>query len=60
MVNFLSSIANFYLPIMSQLNFSDVEFGAKHKQTRRDIFLADMDKVVPWARLSALIETVYP
>jgi len=45
---------------MSQLNFSDVEFGAKHKQTRRDIFLADMDKVVPWARLSALIETVYP
>jgi hypothetical protein len=45
---------------MSQLSFSSVEFGAKRKQTRRDKFLAEMDKVVPWARLSALIEPVYP
>jgi IS5 family transposase len=45
---------------MSQLSFSDVDFGAKRKQTRRDKFLAEMDKVVPWARLSALIEPVYP
>ena len=45
---------------MSQLSFSDVEFGAKRKQTRRDKFLAEMSKVVPWARLTALIEPVYP
>jgi IS5 family transposase len=45
---------------MSQLSFSDVEFGAKRKQTRREKFLTEMDKVVPWARLSALIEPVYP
>jgi transposase, IS5 family len=45
---------------MPQLSFSDVEFDAKRKQTRRDKFLAEMDKVVPWARLTALIEPVYP
>jgi IS5 family transposase len=45
---------------MSQLSFSDVEFGAKRKQTRREKFLTEMDKVVPWARLSALVEPVYP
>ena len=45
---------------MSQLSFSDVEFGAKRKQTRRDKFLAEMSKVVPWTRLTALIEPVYP
>ena len=45
---------------MSQLSFSSVEFGAKRKQTRRDKFLTEMDKVIPWARLSALIEPVYP
>jgi IS5 family transposase len=45
---------------MTQLSFSDVEFGAKRKQTRRDKFLAEMDKVVPWARLTALIEPFYP
>ena len=45
---------------MTQLSFSDVEFDAKRKQTRRDKFLAEMDKVVPWARLCAFIEPVYP
>jgi IS5 family transposase len=34
--------------------------GAKRIQTRRDIFLNEMVKVVPWARLTALIEPVYP
>jgi hypothetical protein len=32
---------------MSQLSSYDVEFGAKRKQTRRNKFLAEMDKVVP-------------
>ena len=45
---------------MSQISFSDVEYGAKRKQTRREIFLAEMDAVIPWARLMALIEPVYP
>ena len=45
---------------MSQLSFSDIEFGAKRKQTRREKFLSEMDKVIPWARLIKLIEPVYP
>lgn len=45
---------------MSQLSFSDAEFTGKRKQTRREVFLAEMDAVIPWARLMALIEPVYP
>jgi transposase, IS5 family len=32
----------------------------KGKKTRREQFLAEMDQVVPWARLQALIEPHYP
>ena len=32
----------------------------KKKQTRRELFLAEMDAVVPWGRLLALIEVHYP
>jgi len=45
---------------MTQLTFSDLEYGAKRKQTRREKFLAEMEKVIPWERLFALIEPVYP
>ena len=30
------------------------------KKTRRALFLEEMEQVVPWAELSALIEPVYP
>jgi transposase, IS5 family len=30
------------------------------KKTRRAQFLAEMEQVVPWAHLCALIEPVYP
>jgi hypothetical protein len=43
---------------MSQLGFSDVEFAAKRKQTRREKFLSEMNQVISWARLMALIEPV--
>src|SRR6056297_3567323 len=32
----------------------------KRKRTRRELFLAEMDAVVPWTRLLALIEPYYP
>jgi IS5 family transposase len=44
---------------MTQMSFSDAEYAGKRKQTRREIFLAEMDQVVPWAALLALIEPVY-
>ena len=46
--------------VMSQLSFSDVEYGAKRKKTKREIFLAEMESVVPWDSMIRLIEPVYP
>lgn len=43
-----------------QLTFGDAEGLGKRKRTRREIFLADMDQVVPWKALLALIEPHYP
>lgn len=34
---------------MKQLSFSDAEYAVKRKQTQREVFPAEMDKVVPWA-----------
>lgn len=45
---------------MSQMSFSDAEYAGKRKQTRREVFLGEMEKVVPWDALLALIEPVYP
>lgn len=46
--------------IAKQLSFSQAEYGAKKKLTRRDLFLAKMDDVVPWDRLIAVIAPHYP
>ena len=45
---------------MRQMTFSSVGFEVHHKQTRRERFLSEMDAVVPWQRLCALIEPHYP
>ena len=44
----------------NQTSFAQSEFAAKKKQTRREKFLAEMERAVPWARLVALIEPFYP
>ena len=43
-----------------QGSFAQAEYARKKKQTRRDVFLAQMQQVVPWARLIAVIEPHYP
>ncbi len=43
-----------------QLTLSDAEGLGKRKRTRREIFLAERDQVVPWKALLALIEPHYP
>lgn len=45
---------------MTQMSFSDAEYAGKRKRTRREAFLSEMDKVVPWDALLALIEPHYP
>jgi IS5 family transposase len=43
-----------------QKSFSDLEYAAKKKLTRRDRFLAKIDSVTPWSKLHELIEPHYP
>jgi len=43
-----------------QLSFAHCEYAGKKKVTRRERFLGEMEKVVPWARLCAVIEPHYP
>ncbi len=45
-----------------QYSFGDAEgLGQrKRKRTRREVFLAEMEQVVPWKALLALIEPHYP
>ena len=43
-----------------QLGFSDYELTTAKKQTKREKFLSDMELVVPWQALIALIEPQYP
>ncbi len=45
---------------MKQLTFADAEYVSKRKQTRKELFLIEMDQVVPWQGLIALIEPHYP
>ena len=45
---------------MDQMSFADAEYSGKRKQTRREVFLAEMDQVLPWKSLLALIEPFYP
>ncbi|SEC56597.1 IS5 family transposase [Pseudomonas anguilliseptica] len=45
---------------MKQMTFADAEHAGKRKQTRKELFLIEMDRVVPWKGLIALIEPYYP
>jgi IS5 family transposase len=43
-----------------QRTFASVAWSQKGKVTRRERFLAEMDAVIPWERLRALVEPHYP
>ncbi|HEU5408087.1 MAG TPA: IS5/IS1182 family transposase, partial [Nitrospira sp.] len=45
---------------MHQQTFAEVTFEPYRKPTRRERFLDEMNRVVPWADLVAAIEPVYP
>jgi len=45
---------------MKPLMLAAVGFERYAKTTRRAVFLAEMDRVVPWSALCALIEPFYP
>ncbi|AOE83118.1 IS5 family transposase [Pseudomonas sp. TCU-HL1] len=45
---------------MKQMTFAGAEDAGKRKQTRKELFLIEMEQVVPWQGLLALIEPHYP
>jgi transposase, IS5 family len=45
---------------MKQTTFASLTFDAKKKRTRREVFLAEMEQVMPWSMLEAIIEPHYP
>lgn len=45
---------------MGQLTFSSAGFDKFHKTTKKEIFLARMNDIIPWVELTKLIEPFYP
>lgn len=45
---------------MQQQTFAEVTFEQYRKSTRRERFLDEMDRVIPWRELAAIIEPFYP
>ena len=45
---------------MKQTTFASAAWEKKGKVTRRERFLGEMDQVIPWAQILALIEPHYP
>ncbi|WP_304951656.1 IS5 family transposase [Sulfitobacter sp.] len=45
---------------MNQPSFATLDYQTKKKQTKREKFLDEMDGVIPWAGIEALIEPHYP
>src|SRR5262245_27734909 len=46
--------------MLRQVGFSDLEYANKKGRTGRELFLAEMDAVVPWPELLAVVEPHYP
>ena len=44
---------------MKQTSFADAEFAAKKRGTRRQRFLGEMERVVPWAALLGVLVPHY-
>lgn len=42
------------------MRFAPAEYAGKKQVTRRERFLGEREKVVPWARLGAVLEPPYP
>lgn len=45
---------------MKQVSFASLAYESKKKQTRKEKFLTEMDRIIPWKKLTRLIEPHYP
>jgi IS5 family transposase len=47
-------------PPMKQISFPQPESQRKKRRTRREVFLDEMEQIMPWAELFAVVEPHYP
>jgi len=45
---------------MNQQSFAEMEYANKRRQTRREQFLEQMEKLISWKRLESKIAPFYP
>jgi IS5 family transposase len=45
---------------MKNLTFASLAYENKKRKTRREVFLEEMEKVIPWTAIIQIIEPVYP
>ena len=45
---------------MKQVSFASLAYEGKKKRTRKEKFLTEMDQIIPWKKLTRLIEPHYP
>jgi hypothetical protein len=45
---------------MNRVSFASLAYDSKKKKTRREKFLEEMDHVIPWAELLAVVVKYYP
>src|SRR5574340_1459170 len=43
-----------------QTSFAELEYRNKKRRTRREVFLAEMERITPWVELLAVVEPHYP
>jgi IS5 family transposase len=44
---------------MFQISFSEIEYLNKKRKTRKEIFLARMEKLIPWQEIEAMLHPIY-
>ncbi len=45
--------------VMSQLSFSDIDYLHKKRKTRKEVFLARMDSLIPWQDIESKVQPHY-
>ena len=43
-----------------QMSFTEMEYNQRHRTTKRDAFLKEMDELIPWEECVAMISPCYP
>jgi len=56
----MGSVDGTEVSVVSQVTFAEREHDQKKRRTRREVFLAKMEGLIPWERLEGLIAPVYP